>query len=213
MNLIIQTVFNVPDESNPQEMLHRIGDYLNSVINESEGLGDEVKLYGMELKSAVDDNAGKRVFMHYSDDLSSELGEILQQSNREQEVHIIRVSIDGEEDHRRRFELMDEIIESIGRSLDEEQLNVYFVFDPGDKEVFSKWAIPLIVNPNPILIQKAKSEKVTFCQWITREERDLILKEFGKNSDNKGPIKAIEESVPKKKELDEAEKWFKEQFE
>lgn len=214
MNLIIQTVFNVPNEENPQEMLHRIGDYLNQLINEGDGLGEEIRLYGMELKAAVDDNAGKKVFLHDAEKIEPELGEMFQHSDKEKEIHIIRISIEGAESHRRRFELMDEVIERMGRSPNEEQLNIYFIFDTGQIESFSQWAIPLIVSPNPILIHKAKSEKVTFCQWISRKDREQILMDVEKNKNTNSTVieEPKKEEIPAKKELDEVEKWFKEQF-
>lgn len=178
MNLIIQAVFHVPDEENPQEMLKKIGECLNEVINESDTLGEEVKLYGLELLGAVDESAGKKVFLYNSSMLGEEAFQsITENSDVDRAAHIIRVAVEGVESHRERFGIMDQVIENMGGSPDEERLNVYFVFDSGTPDNFCKWAVPLVLNPNPEAVHKAKTDGVTFCQWISRDDRESLLKD------------------------------------
>lgn len=178
MNLMIQAVFNVPDESNPQEYLQKIGEFLNLQINEENGIGEEVRLYGLELTAAMGDDLGKKVFLYNSREIDEGVSEsINDKDNQVSAIHIIRVSIEGVESHKQRFEIMDRVIEEIGGDPDEERLNVYFVFDSGTAENFGRWAVPLILQPNPELIRKAKEEGITFCQWLSRKDRDELLSE------------------------------------
>lgn len=89
--------------------------------------------------------------------------------------YVIRIPIEGDESHERRFDIMDEVILKSGFSLEDEKKNIFFVFDSGKCSEFKNIAVSLLFANDDAAKNYAATHGISFCQWLRKSDRMSVL--------------------------------------
>lgn len=98
--------------------------------------------------------------------------------------YVIRIPIEGDESHKKRFDLIEEAIKKTGTDDSVERLNFYFVFDTGlSTNEFINFSHALLLNTSQEVKRFAVNKGITFCQWLNKKDRKIILYEINREEE------------------------------
>lgn len=166
-----------------------IGNYIQPIIEKLANIimeDQEIEGYGFSARGSSDEEIlntsnKKLIYTLESKDIDSTFKDrFLVESYP---YYAIRVPVEGDESHKKRFELMEEVIKRSGISELEDRQNCYFIFDTGKAADFDLLASSILLNPTNSVKNYAVINGITFCQWINKGDRDKLIRELGFNSE------------------------------
>jgi len=169
-------VFKIPDGACLPELMGPVFNQLAYDLN-VEGEDGPISLESCEIMGAVPEEGNNP--MNFFDSRKIGPSFFSRVEGEPGTIFVIRIVVEGTETSEQRFDMMDALIEHIGGDSSDEHLNVFFFFDTGWEFDWIPRSMDLIFNPvNPEIPRRARMDRISYTQWISREDRNKVLEHF-----------------------------------